>query len=366
MNDNDIIKIFYKNDKLITVKVSGQWLNKHPELTDYLNNRFSDSESYLESIYRIKNNIEIRPTCQYCNKPLKFKLNFKKYCSASCSNKSETTKKKYKQTCLEKYGVDNYAKTQECTEKIKNVFIKKYSTHYMNTDEFKNKSKHTCIIKYGGEPNKCAAVRNKIKQTCLERYGVDNYSKTKEFKINFTLKADEMVAKKQQTCLERYGFNDYSKTKEFQEKQYQTKRKNNSFHTSKPENKLYEILCDKFGTDNIIRQYKSNLYPFVCDFYIKNLDLYIEYNGNWTHGKHPFNENDPDDLNKVKFWKDKSIELNIKGKQKRYYNAAIYVWTNLDVRKRNIAKQNNLNFVEIWNLNEINTKINNILNNDKE
>ena len=32
----------------------------------------------------------------------------------------------------------------------------------------------------------------------------------------------------------------------------------------------------------------------------------------------------------------------------------IYVWTDLDVRKRNIAKQNNLNFIEFWNLTDVN------------
>ena len=38
------------------------------------------------------------------------------------------------------------------------------------------------------------------------------------------------------------------------------------------------------GNEDIIRQYKSDLYPFACDFYIPSLDLYIECNYHWTHG----------------------------------------------------------------------------------
>ena len=33
----------------------------------------------------------------------------------------------------------------------------------------------------------------------------------------------------------------------------------------------------------------------------------------------------------------------------------IYTWTDLDVRKRNIAKENNLNYIEFWNIKEVET-----------
>ena len=31
----------------------------------------------------------------------------------------------------------------------------------------------------------------------------------------------------------------------------------------------------------------------------------------------------------------------------------LYTWTIRDVNKRNIAKQNNLNYIEFWNINEL-------------
>ena len=59
------------------------------------------------------------------------------------------------------------------------------------------------------------------------------------------------------------------------------------------------------------------------------LDLYIEIQGSWTHGKHAFNENNQDDIDKLNLWKSKNT---------KFYDNAIYTWTELDVKKRNIAK----------------------------
>lgn len=36
-----------------------------------------------------------------------------------------------------------------------------------------------------------------------------------------------------------------------------------------------------------------------------------------------------------------------------YYNNAITTWTIRDVNKRNIAKNNNLNWIEFWNIDEL-------------
>lgn len=62
-------------------------------------------------------------------------------------------------------------------------------------------------------------------------------------------------------------------------------------------------------------------------------------NAFWTHGDKPFNSSCEDDLNKVRDWKTKN---------NKYYNSAVYVWTVSDVKKRNTAKQNNLNYIEIF------------------
>ena len=61
-------------------------------------------------------------------------------------------------------------------------------------------------------------------------------------------------------------------------------------------------------------------------------------------GNHPYNSDNIDDQNKLNFWKEKNT---------KFYNTAINIWTIRDVNKRNIAKQNNLNYIEFWNIDEL-------------
>ena len=74
-------------------------------------------------------------------------------------------------------------------------------------------------------------------------------------------------------------------------------------------------------------------------FYIKDFDFFIELNKHWSHGKEPYNDNNPDHKSTVAAWKQKNT---------KYYNNAIDVWTRRDVLKRNTAKDNNLNYLEIF------------------
>lgn len=124
-----------------------------------------------------------------------------------------------------------------------------------------------------------------------------------------------------------------------------TKRKNKSFNTSKPEEDAFQKLVTLFGINDVIRQYNCSRYPFNCDFYIKSRDLYIECNYFWHHGGHWFNEKDEEDLKKLQKWR-----LH----NSKNYRKAIYVWTDLDIRKRNIAQQNNLNYIVFWRKEEFN------------
>jgi hypothetical protein len=48
------------------------------------------------------------------------------------------------------------------------------------------------------------------------------------------------------------------------------------------------------------------------------------------------------DLDKLHLWEQKAMSS-------RYYKNAIYTWTDLDVRKKEIAKINNLNYLCIYN-----------------
>lgn len=134
---------------------------------------------------------------------------------------------------------------------------------------------------------------------------------------------------------------DWNKAKE---KEIETKRRNNSFNTSKPEKELYQKLCIKYGKEDIITQYKSEKYLFPCDFYIKSQDLYIEYNGTIEHNKHPFDSTNIEDIKELEIFIQKAKE---KGEKSRYWNI-INVWTKRDPLKLKTFRENKLNFQIIY------------------
>ncbi|MBQ3420254.1 MAG: hypothetical protein IJH34_01005, partial [Romboutsia sp.] len=103
------------------------------------------------------------------------------------------------------------------------------------------------------------------------------------------------------------------------------------------------------------RQYSSNQYKWPCDFYIKSLDLFIEYQGSWVHGNQPFDSSNSIHQRIIRKWQEKGTE---------YFNYAIKIWTIRDPEKRRVAKENNLNFKELWSLKEAREFINSLNNSD--
>lgn len=384
--DKILIKLFFDENKKLNKnykKVCCTKNTKYSNILQYIKERYNDSSCYRETIYRILFGIENRPVCLTCGKEVSFNVNrkqnkiFSEHCSVSCEMKdknvmqkhNETCKKKYgsvnnikkyKETCLERYGVDNGAKADITKEKTRKTCLEKFGeVSSLLNDTIKEKTRKTNLERYGSE---FAQSNNKVKQkiaksnkeTCLTKYGVENVMQISEI--------SELV---KQTCLERYGVSNPAQFNEIREKiketmmreygvEYpmrssklyakalETKRKNGTFNTSKFENIILEKLKQKFP--DVKTQYKdSKRYPFNCDFYIPNLDIFIEYQGTWTHGFHAFNKHDSNDLETVEYWKSKNTP---------YYDAAIKNWTIADVLKRETAKKNNLNYLEFFTLSE--------------
>lgn len=123
---------------------------------------------------------------------------------------------------------------------------------------------------------------------------------------------------------------------------YETRKRNNTFNTSAPEKQLYEDLKKKYKGKTIYRQYKDNdRYPYRCDFYIVEDDLFIELNAHWSHGGHPFDPSNKEDIEKLKEWQEKA-------KTSKFYANAIITWTIRDVEKQKCAKEHNLNYITIY------------------
>ena len=378
-HDSILLKIFFnKENNIIGGKVA-RLRRKFPNILSYLNKRYHDSFSLKETLIRMKYHIDVHPKCPVCGNFTKFygskKLMFANHCSNKCTQLDDETKIKFKQTCFKKYGVDSPMKFSKIKEKSKQTCLEKYGVENISQFfETKEKYKQTCLEKYNVDnPFKLEKTKinshskeakEKQRKTCLEKYGVENSFQSEEvrqkYKENYKRKygvenpfQNEIIKEKiKQTCLEKYGVDRAIKNPLISNKVINTRIKNNTWTTSKLEEKLYLYIKEKFPS--VIRQYKDKeRYPYFCDFYIPELDLFLELNGTWTHGNHPYDMNSKEDNSILNIWKEKS-------KEHPMYLAAIKTWVVSDVNKRNKAKENHLNFKEVWNLDEGKEFINNL------
>jgi len=317
INDKYIIDLcFQKNTSRL--KRNFNINNLDDNVKKYLLNRYKDSLSINETLKRIYYHIDVHPKCPICDNLVKFGGTSKTiFFHQTCGN-SKCLYQLQSKILSEKYGVKNVFQLNTTKEKIKNTLKQKYGVeHALQNKTIKKKQEKTCIDRFG-ESNIFKTEKFKLhyKNIMLNKYGVDHPMKSCEIKNKFNWKL--MV-----------------------QHQIETKRKNHSFNISKKEAKSYLLLKSVFNDINY--QYKSNEYPFYCDFYIPSINTYIECNYHWTHGGHPYLET-KQDLMKINEWKSKNS---------KYYNNAIITWTIRDVNKRNIAKENNLNYIEFWNIEEL-------------
>ena len=263
----------------------------------------------------------------------KRKQTIKKKYGVEYYSQTDEYKNKIKQTSLERYGVEFPTQSQEFIEKRRTTYSNKSS---QELEDINIKRKEHFKEEYGvDEYFQSDDFKNKAKQTNLEKYGVDSFSKTLQFED-----------KRKETCVKKHGFEYYTQTDEYKRRRYTAQKNNNTFNSSKEEDKVFLNLRNIFLS--IVRGYWDNRYPFNCDFYIPEKDLFIECNFHWTHGGHWFDVNSTNDINKVNKWKEKNT---------KYYNNAINTWATRDVEKRNIAKENSLNYIVFWNFDDVFTWI---------
>lgn len=288
-----------------------------------------DKKEYYDLYFKKDENENI---CRICHKfDTKFKSLTKGYndiCSnINCINlKIKETKfknhgdenyinvSKIKQTCLEKYGVEWYSKTDQYIDDIKNTSIEKYGVdHFTKAVVVIEKSKETCLERYGYEhasqspiikektilnnqikykvdyPLQLKQIQEKGNITCLERYGVKRYCQTNEFKeqcketslekygyISWN-QSPKVKEKQRQSTFDKYGEYSYFQTQEF--KEYLTTYCLKHFGVKRPSQnieilqKMKKTCLERYGVDN----------PFkIPNFY----DLYLKNNPNRIFGSY--------------------------------------------------------------------------------
>ena len=140
------------------------------------------------------------------------------------SDEIKISNEKRKKTNTQRYGVDNYSKTDEFIAKSKQSFLHKYGVENpLQNEEIKDKVKNTNIERYGVENvSQNDSIKQKVKETNIERYGVENVSQNSEIqdKIKSTnierygvenpLQNDSIKQKVKETNIERYGVENVS------------------------------------------------------------------------------------------------------------------------------------------------------------
>lgn len=301
--------------------------------------------------------------CLQCSAPTKFlslTLGYRQFCSVSCARSNEQTHLRARNTCLERYGNETYnnrdKNVRTCLERYgvpnvsydEQVILKKQNT-FISNHGIKNNFGNKKVLQKAIQNSQSEKAIQKRKQTCLKRYGHEWHIASKEVR-----------GKSIKTNIERFGVENpfcipevkqkaikNAQTKEAWQKRYKTLRGNGN--SSSLEDLLYEELKNK-GI-NFIPQYKDKRYPFNCDFYLPDTDCFVEINDFWMHGEHWFNSNNLEDVKIVELWKSRNTQQ---------YNYAIKAWTVYDINKKMYAEKNNLNYVVLWNKEQINDFINSL------
>lgn len=203
----------------------------------------------------------------------------------------------------------------------------------------KYKNKDIVVWNKGKSVNSDVRVRkniNKMHNTKLEKYGT----------IATIKKGSKLSEEHKKKISDSHKGKHYKLSPEKLEikltKEYITKKLNNSFNKSSSEENFYRQLLEENKNKTILRQYKDNeRYPFYCDFYIVEDDLFIELNAHWTHGGRPYDPNSSECQEQLKIWKEKA-------QTSKFFQNAIQTWTIRDVNKQRIAQENNLNYKVIY------------------
>lgn len=316
----------------------------YPDFYEYINSNVY-GKTFIEKLYCYYHDIHSQQVCPFCGTAVKFECfnsGYKKTCG-----EYDCVKKSAKQTNLIKYGAENPFASEVIKGRIANINIERYGVKYpMQSKSIRDKSENTFMQKYGVKHYlQCDEGKQKIKSkvtetnkkraiTCNERYGGIGFG------------SDSLNKKTRKILNERYGTPNFTTTSEYKSKAYTTRKKHNTFNSSAVEEEFTNWLNDNHI--EFIRQYKTDIYPYPCDFYFPDKDLYFEINGTWTHGKHRFDPTNEGDLEILNNWKNKNT---------RYYDIAIKVWTKTDPEKYEIAQKHKLNWVSVYSM-DINEIIN--------
>lgn len=243
----------------------------------------SNFRSIKEGWWCLLHNIDPdnRPRCPICGSISKFNGGEYNLTCGKCNyNAYPEKKEKSKQTCLEKYGVENPFSSKEIRKKSKQTCLEKYGTTVANqfsTKEAKQKYEQHCLEKYGTKnAGQSKEAKNKRKQTMLDKYGVEHNFQlldgSKHSKEIWDKNHDDIIQKRQQTCLEKFGVKEICQSQYFKDKSKQTKFERYNDENYINLDKIKQTKLERYNDCNYhnIAKYKCTLYKRIDDFEVNN------------------------------------------------------------------------------------------------
>lgn len=217
--------------------------------------------------------VVVQVKCDVCGKdiPRPYKQ-YLHYHSQGIDTCNEHKNIKTKETCKEKYGVENVFQFDDFKQKHKQTCLERYGYEYISqAPEIRERIKKTCNGKYNGNnPMYSDEVKNKIKQTNLERYGVENPLQNTDIH-------QKMIA----TNIERYGVPYVLQNPQIKAKANYTLSKNGDVPTSSQQLKIYDIVKQKYHDAQL--NYPFSMCSLDVFLNVNGINIDIEYDGYRWH-----------------------------------------------------------------------------------
>lgn len=181
---------------------------------------------------------------------------------------------KRKETNIKNWGTVNVFSSKEIQGRIKQTLLTKHGVeHSSQIPGITEKRKQTYSQTHSCDhPFKELYVREKIQKTFIERYEAPTYWQSKEHhnrcnSVEFRTLTSNRVKLQCQNP-------------EFFKKRHETMKRNGTYGKSGPEDRLYEALITKFPTT----QRQAHINGWSIDFYIPEINIYVQLDGVYWHG----------------------------------------------------------------------------------
>lgn len=366
--------IRHTNTDLLTCKICGRTFKLNRATLQHI--RYSHkltAKQYYDKFYKTKS----EDICLKCGNPTKFfnmAIGYRQYCSVACGVSSSMSIQKAKETLLQKYGVSHNFQIPGVMEARAEKWLQKYGVENIaQLDEIRQKKLQTNMSRYGAHNSSCSTkVRNKIsnsvksdscqtqiKQTCEKYYGTSTNIRSSIYRCDDDL---NKVLSNLSNIETFYNITHIHKICKLFGSSWYTKKlvptisvngntyiRNSDIPIVKQhfiQSNLYKInsyrimsLLQHSNIDFICND-RKNISPFELDWYVPQLKLAIEYNGNYWHS---IEKGVPKDyhLKKSLLCRDNNIRL-------------IHIYEFEDINMQLYLLQNLINGTDLYNKNDFN------------